>query len=68
VDIFKVEPDSGSDTAHLSSCDEDPLIDVKQEEYDIAVMENVTKVSVFEISGSRGDECEDVCVLGCCTM
>jgi hypothetical protein len=41
-----MEPDSDSDTASLSSCDEDPLIDVKQEEYDIAVLEDVTKVSV----------------------
>jgi hypothetical protein len=54
MDVFKVEPDPDCDTASLSSLNEDPFIDVTQEEYDIAVMENLTKVSVFQVLMATG--------------
>lgn len=44
--MFKVEPDS----LDSNSPNDDPLIDVKQEKYDVTIMENVTKVSCICMS------------------
>jgi hypothetical protein len=51
--MFKVEPESLDSTSPLYSPIDEPLIDVKQEKYDVTVMENVTKVSY-------------ICVSACC--